>query len=119
MSKHSISIDDKLYEEISEYCKLNSLKINAFCNKLLKNGLNTEKYGDIPFGMIPHIKEGPFIVDEIIPIDEPFGQPEKERLIKHIDVVESVTPVETESPKEEKIEENKDKKQITVKRRKL
>lgn len=60
MEKHSISIDAKLYSEISEYCKINGLKVANFCNELLSNAFSVEKYGDIPFGVFknePQIEE--------------------------------------------------------------
>jgi hypothetical protein len=53
MSKHSIQIDDnELYRNISEYCKLNNLKINKFVTELLKKQFAIEMYGDIPFGIM-------------------------------------------------------------------
>lgn len=52
MEKHSILINGDLYEDISSYCKTNGLKINAFCEKMLKQLFMTEKYGDIPFGQV-------------------------------------------------------------------
>lgn len=49
---HSISINDKLYSEIKEYCDLNKIKVSSFCEEMLKKDLNEAKYGDIPFGRI-------------------------------------------------------------------
>ena len=49
---HSISINDKLYSEIKEYCDLNKIKVSSFCEEMLKKTLNEAKYGDIPFGRI-------------------------------------------------------------------
>lgn len=46
---HSIRIDDELYDKISLYCKENNLKINVFCNDILKKKLFDEMYGDAPF----------------------------------------------------------------------
>lgn len=56
---HSISINDKLYNEIKEYCDLNKIKVSSFCEELLRKSLNEVKYGDIPFGHIgsEHINE--------------------------------------------------------------
>lgn len=51
MGKHTIQItDDKLYEDIISYCKVNDLKIGTFCTDMLKKQLAMEQYGDIPFG---------------------------------------------------------------------
>lgn len=53
MSKHFITItDENLYNDIVEYCKLNNEKINTFCQRILKEQLLIEKYGDTPFGNI-------------------------------------------------------------------
>lgn len=52
MSNKSILINERLYNEIKDYCSLNNLKIQDLCSDLLKKGLNELKYGDIPFGVI-------------------------------------------------------------------
>ena len=52
MAKHYITIEDDLYEDIANYCKLNNLKINSYCCDLLRKEHNISKYGDIPFGII-------------------------------------------------------------------
>jgi hypothetical protein len=53
MSKHFITINDEnLYIDIVEYCKLNNEKVNNFCQRVLKEQLAIEKYGDIPFGKL-------------------------------------------------------------------
>ena len=44
-------IDDKLYQDIKQFCILNRIKVNSFINELLKNAFNREKYGDTPFGI--------------------------------------------------------------------
>jgi len=81
MGKHTITIDDTLYNNISEYCKLNGLKINTYCNSLLKNGHNMAKFGDIPFGVFnnAHNTEE---VENIITENKPI-------------VVEETTQIET------------------------
>lgn len=56
-NKRSISIDNKLYLDIKEYCKLNNINILQYCNNLLKESFYKNKFGDIPFGV--------FISDEI------------------------------------------------------
>ena len=77
---HSITIDDKLYNEIKDYCNLNNLKVSTLCSDLLKKALNELKYGDIPFGLIPHLKEGPLTADYIVPINDPMEPPTGESL---------------------------------------
>lgn len=66
MSKHFITItDENLYNDIVEYCKLNNEKINIFCQRILKEQLLIEKYGDTPFGGVTHEFELP----PVVPID--------------------------------------------------
>lgn len=60
MSKHFITItDENLYNDIVEYCKLNNEKINIFCQRILKEQLLIEKYGDTPFSENTHKLELP------------------------------------------------------------
>ena len=47
--KHNISIGERLYKEIKDYCELNSLKLNEFVEGLLKKSFIIEKYGEAPF----------------------------------------------------------------------
>jgi hypothetical protein len=44
----TVNIEDKLYEEIREYCRLNKLTISVFVNDLLKKNFMVEKYDDAP-----------------------------------------------------------------------
>ena len=44
----TVNIEDKLYEDIREYCKLNKLTISVFVNDLLKKNFMVEKYNDAP-----------------------------------------------------------------------
>ena len=46
---HSVKIEDELYDKLSLYCNENGLKINVFCNSVLKEKLMLEMYGDAPF----------------------------------------------------------------------
>ena len=53
MAKHSIQIDDdKLFEEIVSYCKLNKLSIKMFCTDMIRKQFLIEKFGDVPFGTL-------------------------------------------------------------------
>ena len=59
MAKHSIQIDDdKLFEEIVAYCKLNNLQIKMFCTDMLRKQFLIEKFGDIPFGTLYETTDG-------------------------------------------------------------
>lgn len=44
----TVNIEDKLYEEIREYCRLNKLTISVFVNDLLRKNFMVEKYDDAP-----------------------------------------------------------------------
>ena len=46
---NTVQIEDELYNDIKEYCKLNKLKIGSYINKILKKSFLVEKYGDTPF----------------------------------------------------------------------
>jgi hypothetical protein len=44
-----MKILSKLIEEITEYCETNNIEdIEAFMNKMLRNGFNIERYGEKP-----------------------------------------------------------------------
>ena len=69
-------INDKLYQEIKEYCELNNIEdIDKEINRLLRIGFNIEKYGTSPFSFIPehkvkeYIDENP-IVENINKVEE-------------------------------------------------
>lgn len=100
MQKHTIRIDEDVYDEISEYCKLNGLNVSSFCNGILKNAIKVEKYGDIPFGKVKNIT---------IQQNKPAEETEKPSLIK----IESTKPVETNT------ESTENEPKVTVKKRKL
>jgi hypothetical protein len=76
MSKHFITIaDENLYNDIVEYCKLNNEKVNNFCQRILKEQLMIEKYGDTPFGKV--VQE--VVTSPVIPEDK------KKQIQPHID----------------------------------
>ena len=52
MGKNVLIDDEVLYREISEYCKLNGLKINKFITNMLRKQFTIEQFGDTPFGDI-------------------------------------------------------------------
>lgn len=70
MVKKSISIDEKLYSEIKEYCELNGLKLNEFVESLLRKTFTLEKFGDVPFGKVDEEPEHIVVKTKLInPID--------------------------------------------------
>lgn len=63
-----MQIDNKLYQEIKEYCELNNLKTRDFIHNILKEAFLKEKYGESPFNkknvdVIPNKEE---ILDNFI-----------------------------------------------------
>lgn len=46
---HKVEISDKTYEDLKEFCSLNGLKIGQLADKLIREGLMIEMYGDVPF----------------------------------------------------------------------
>lgn len=44
----NVNIEDKLYEDIREYCRLNKLTISVFVNDLLRKSFMVEKYDEAP-----------------------------------------------------------------------
>lgn len=46
---HKVEISDKTYEDLKEFCNLNDLKIGQYADKLIRDGLMIEMYGDVPF----------------------------------------------------------------------
>lgn len=84
MEGHTILLEDKLYKEITQYCKANDLKIGKFCNDLLKKSFATEKYGDIPFG---EIKKEEILNLPTDTVDEKFIElPQDEPIVAEIPV---------------------------------
>lgn len=63
----TIQIDEKLYRDISEYCRANDRKIGVFCTDMLRKQFLIEKYGDTPFGN----------TDNDIRIEESFSSKEE------------------------------------------
>ena len=80
-------INNKLLEEIKEYCELNNIEdIDKEINRLLRIGFNIEKYGVSPFSFVQtekmkeYIDENP-IKENINKVEE--TQKKKIRIIKN------------------------------------
>ena len=54
----NIEINNNLYKDIKEYCKVNELELKSFINKTLKDAFMVLKYGDRPF-VAEKVKETP------------------------------------------------------------
>lgn len=98
----TIQIDDeKLYREITEYCRANGKKIGAFCTELLRREFLIEKYGDTPFGRPVEHKQ---IETTAVPEEKAVTVPEPVAKIEEINdktEKEAVNAVEIkEEPKE-------------------
>jgi len=88
-----VNLDNKLIEDIILYCSVNHIDdIEAFTNKMLKNGFMVEKYGEKPPFMENKISK---IASELIPVVniEPVKMP--------IELINSSHDEETKTKKEE------------------
>ena len=105
MAKHSITITDEiLYNDIVEYCKLNNEKISNFCQRVLKEQLLVEKYGNTPFGEITHKLELPSanpIVTDAKDVIQPYIDNIVEESTKAINdkIIEKIKKDNTEKKK--------------------
>ena len=100
---HKVEISDKTYEDLKEFCNLNDLKIGQLADKLIRDGLMIEMYGDVPFTNY-HIKppqeiktievkgtlnkDGIFEQEKVKPIDEET----KAQMIETMEKVEAEHP---------------------------
>lgn len=67
-----MTVNDELYNEISEYCELNNIKdVNKFIHKLIKSAFTIEKYGNKP-NIVPETPKEIHIEE---PIEEPIVIP--------------------------------------------
>ena len=83
MAKHSIQIDDdKLFEEIVAYCKLNNLQIKMFCTDMLRKQFLLEKFGDIPFGTLYSADKDKITTTAIVKKEDNGGDYERSTLIE-------------------------------------
>lgn len=83
MAKHSIQIDDdKLFEEIVSYCKLNKISIKMFCTDMLRKQFLIEKFGDIPFGTLYSDDEDKITTTAIVKKEDDNGDYERSTIIE-------------------------------------
>jgi predicted transcriptional regulator len=95
----NVNIEDKLYRDIKDYCKINGLTINTLVNNLLRKNFTVEKYDDAP----PFFKK---IKEEFTPeqFQQEYAQEfkiEREKYIKPEIAVEEI-PVKKELTAKEK-----------------
>ena len=109
---HKVEISDKTFEDLRDFCKLNDLKIGQYADKLIRDGLMIEMYGDVPFMNYrkpSEIKSMPVKEyglstpkDEVIPIEIPkpegklmYLEPQQEirdRMIEAMEKIEAEHP---------------------------
>lgn len=70
MKSTRIKIDEKLYFSISEYCKINNLKIEDYVNSLLKKKFMVDKYGDRPAGNTQVVPQKEPIIIPSVSVEE-------------------------------------------------
>jgi hypothetical protein len=94
MNFKTIRIREDVYNKISDYCKLNNLKITDFCSEKLENSILIEQYGDTPFGtMIETKQETKKLEEKPVKIEKP---------VQNVTNT-NVEPVENNAPDEQPI----------------
>ena len=95
-----MDIPKKLQDEIWDYCRANNISnIDEFTGKMLVNGFNVEKYGNVPFS---HNIEPEVIEKEVIKEVEKIVEKEviKEVPVEVIKEVEKIVEKKVEVPVE-------------------
>ena len=107
-----MKIDNKLYQDIKEFCELNEMETDNFINKILKEAFLIEKYGDSPFSRKNTLNdENDISKNEItnIPITVTSvtitDKSEKEEVIKEKEIHENYT-IKQENEIKENLNEN-------------
>ena len=96
-----VNIDNELYNEIKDYCRINNLKIGAYINQLLKKAFMIDKYGETPFK-----KENKNEKKE-------KTEDKKENIKPAAPVKQTVSPIkEKKAPVKEKVTQNKNKRRL-------
>lgn len=131
--KHNISIGERLYKDIKDYCEFNSLKLNEFVEDLLKKSFAVEKFGAAPFEFQSvkreaEVLEEPKKSDEKIDyeplkkdffsnitfVDPPIATyPEEDGIVSEIEKVNETLPNSEEVKTEELKVEPKPKRKVT------
>jgi len=87
-----VKIQDKLYQEILDYCAINKLDVEIFINNVLKTRFMVEKYGERP--NISSTKKA----------TEPINEPKKEPINEPVKQTKVEKPAKTEKPKTKPIQ---------------
>ena len=91
--KHSVSISEKLYLSIKEYCQLNNLKLNTFVEELITKSFNIERFGEAPFAVVSNkpVEENP--IQKVKPLEDDYS--------KQLDNINSVAAETMPAPVEQ------------------
>lgn len=91
---HKIEINDKTYEDLKEFCTLNNLKIGQFADKLIRDGLMIEMYGDVPFTNYRKPEQKPMVEIPIkeIEVEEHITEPVQYDITEVVDNEEDKQP---------------------------
>ena len=98
-----LNINSRLYKDIIDYCQVNDIQdIDKEINRLLRIGLNVDKFGMGPFTPPPSIEEP--LIEEKVEIVEPKPKRQytrKPKVEKQVENTEIETPL-VEEPKPKK-----------------
>lgn len=110
-TKHTVLIDEKLYQDIKEYCQYNNLKTGEFINNMLKEKFMSEKYGDSPFDEFrKKIEENTVEIDPQIQqaIADNFWEMLDDEKTDNVKEEAKTEVIKMDEPKKEIIEKPKD-----------
>ncbi len=104
----SVSIDDKLYGDIKDYCDINNLRMREYVETLIRKSFMVDKYGATPFA-----KEIHSIDAEPATKEEPKEEIPTTTIEPQIKIEENPEDIIVEKPKEEiPVVENKPQRRI-------
>lgn len=103
-------IDEKLLQDINDYCKINGLDTKKYVNQKLKSALMLDKYGSSPFRTIKDNIEPEIVEDKVEPVV--VVKKEKEKPIKQVKNTKK-------QPKQEKNDSTSNDEKIIVNKRML
>ena len=82
-------INDKLFQEIKQYCELNNIDdIEKEINRLLRIGFNIERFGNSPFSFLSETKMTEYVKEEPI-IEEEKTEKNEEKPKKRIRIIKN------------------------------
>ena len=104
----SVSIDDKLYGDIKDYCDINNLRMREYVETLIRESFMVDKYGATPFAKDTNSIEAKPAVKEEQKKEAPTTTIEPQ-----IKIEEKTENIIVEKPKEEiPVVENKPQRRV-------